>query len=293
MNINTVIIGAGPAGIAAAIQLKRAGVDFVIVEKGEPGGLLLNANLVENYPGFPAGISGVDLVARFREHMRALDISILKGEVTSAERLDGSFVTRLQCGEEFVSTNLVVSSGTRAKQLEGAGDVRYEVYPLLGISGKNVAVIGAGDAAFDYALNLTQRGNRVTILMRGDRPKALPLLVERAAVAGVEVIAHIGTPAHIVTPAEAGVQKASTGLDSGLRRNDEPRRNDRHFDHIIAAIGREPEAGFLSADLKKSLENGREVPGLYFAGDIKNGRMRYVTTAVADGIRCAEAIGYF
>jgi len=260
--MNTVIIGAGPAGIAAAIQLKRSIVPFALVEKGPIGGLLLNANLVENYPGFPEGISGVGLADKFGEHLKALGISVTKGEVVSVERDGGSFVTTLNDAESLVSDNLIIASGTKGRSLDIPLDVNCEVYPLFGVSGKKIAVIGSGDAAFDYALSLSRMGNSVRILMRSDEPKCLPLLKERAVKAGVEILAN--------TPL---TERTAAG-----------------FDHVIAAIGREPLTGFLSEEIMDCFEGRGDIEGLYFAGDIRNGRNRYVATAVADGMRCAEQI---
>ena len=89
-----VIIGAGPAGIAAAIQLKRTGIDFQILEKDRIGGLLWHANFVENYPGFPSGVSGPDLVKCFKLHLKQLNIEVQKTDVKKVKYLNKEFFLR-------------------------------------------------------------------------------------------------------------------------------------------------------------------------------------------------------
>lgn len=250
--LTAVIIGAGPAGIAAAVQLRRAGVSFVIIEKNEIGGLLLNANLVENYPGLPP-MSGVELVNRFKENLRALGIEVVRDTALAVSK-DGDTFT-VKCSKNtYACANVIMATGTKPKIFSDDPNVIYEVYPIRNVQGKTITIIGGGDAAFDYALNLA-KNNRVKIVFRSLEPKCLPLLHERALKEpNIEIV-----PGHTTT--------------------------DEHMsaDIILAAIGREPNI------FDHSLEN-RNLTGLYYAGDIKNGQMRYVATAVADGITAAQMI---
>jgi thioredoxin reductase (NADPH) len=112
-----VIIGAGPAGIAASIYLKRAGLEPIFIEKGEIGGLLINANLVENYPGFPEGIRGRDLVEVFKKQLSRLGIKVTKGQVSKVIPKDGHFYITVE-GNEIESHSLIVASGTEPKALD-------------------------------------------------------------------------------------------------------------------------------------------------------------------------------
>jgi thioredoxin reductase (NADPH) len=186
---DTIIIGAGPAGVAATVQLQRYGLDFIVFEKGPVGGLLNNANLVENYPGFPDGIPGRQLVAFLNESTDRLGDRLVRKAVESLD-FDGQYFKLRTDQDSFRSRTSIIASGTKPRLWTGTqipesvGDrVFYEIFPIIDSSDKTIAIVGAGDAAFDYALNLTRdnQGNRVTILNRGSETKCLPLLKERAA----------------------------------------------------------------------------------------------------------------
>ena len=161
------IIGAGPAGISTAIQLKRYGINPVLFEKGEVGGLLKNANLVENYPGFPEGISGLNLIELFKKQLKNLSLKIFYEEIKRLDYANNIFL--LKTPEKlFYSSIVVIASGTKPKRpthfeiSENAKNkIFYEVYPLLKVKKKQIIIIGAGDAAFDYALNLA-KNNKIT-----------------------------------------------------------------------------------------------------------------------------------
>ena len=187
---DVIIIGVGPAGIATAIQLKRYGIVPLLLEKNETGGLLRNANLVENYPGFPGGISGLALVNLFEKQLAENSIRVIFEETTELDLKDNLF-TVATSRRVYYSRIMVVASGTKPKKSgisEAAEEVKdkifYEVYPLLKVKGKKIVIVGAGDAAFDYALNLG-KNNEVVILNRSRTTKCLPLLKERVRLAQI------------------------------------------------------------------------------------------------------------
>ncbi|MCP4230643.1 MAG: NAD(P)/FAD-dependent oxidoreductase, partial [bacterium] len=180
------IIGAGPAGIAAAVQLKRYDIPTLLFEADAVGGLLRNARLIENYPGFPKGITGPGLVKKLRQHLKRSGIEVVNETVIG---LDYSG------GELHVQTNLlstiaqiaIIASGTKPRIpdkpviAESIRDrVLYRIYPIRNIADKRVIIVGAGDAAFDYALNLARK-NEVIILNRGNASRALPILREETS----------------------------------------------------------------------------------------------------------------
>ena len=181
------IIGAGPAGIAAAIHLRRYDITPVVFEERAVGGLLRNAHLVENYPGFPEGIGGPELAGLMRDHLGVSGAEVRYERIVSLDYRDDRFFLRT-ASAELACRIAVVASGTEPKKIPDLAipddimnRVFYEVYPIRDMRYKNIAIIGAGDAAFDYALNLS-RQNEVTLLSRGGTAKCNQHLWEKAPV---------------------------------------------------------------------------------------------------------------
>jgi len=256
MNNNIVIIGAGPAGIACGIQLKRYGLEPVIIEKNQVGGLLRNANFVENYPGFPEGITGMAIVDKFSDHLKKYSLSPVFDEVVNVNFNNSRFCVNTQKAG-YEAKFLVVASGTKPKKLDiTAGNVFYEVCELYkyDLHGKTIAIVGSGDAAFDYALNLAENSTaqKVFVLNRGTKTKCIPVLRQRA----------------LQNPKIQYLENTVPDKNAG-------------YDYILAATGRESDAGFL---------NLQEHPCLFLIGDVKNGHFRQTTIAAGDGIKAAMEI---
>ena len=287
MSVQSVaIIGAGPAGLAAAIQLNRYGIRPLLLEGGEVGGLLRNANLVENYPGFPQGSSGRELARLF-----ALQAENANVEVTCEEVLELSYQGLLfhieTTAKSYLSRLVVVASGTRPVTFdegfipqEASQRVFYEVYPLLGYAGKRIGIIGAGDAAFDYALNLA-RSNQVFILNRGEQLKCLPLLWERASRTPQITYYPMTRLIEVLARPHIGLQLECLGATGELSLQ---------VDVLIGALGRAPRLDFLSESLQSQAQLLEEQGVLYFIGDVKHGIFRQTAIAVGDGILTAMKI---
>lgn len=281
------IIGAGPAGCATAIQLKRYGIDPIILEKSRVGGLLLNANLVENYPGFPKGITGVELASLLEEHLIGSNIEVKNLEVVGLDCDEESFLIETKEGS-FKSQIVVIASGTRPKELTGlqipeaARDrVIYEIYPILGIHHKRMAIVGSGDVAFDYALNLAKGSNDIAILNRSTRRKCLPSLW-RNALEERRIRYEENIEIRHLSLSENGLLiECKKDSDSNLRMV---------IDHLIIAIGRRPQIDFISPRMKKSIPYLQHQQRLYFVGDVKHGKYRQAAIAVGDGIYTAMRI---
>jgi len=281
-----VIIGAGPAGISAALQLKRYGIDTALLERSDVGGLLRNANLVENYPAFPQGISGPELVQRLVEHLQYADVKVTRTEVRAVSYQAGIFQISTTTGD-FQASVLVIATGTKPKEFteilvpeDLRQQVHYEVYPLISVSGKQIAIVGAGDAAFDYALNLS-RQNQVVILNRGNQISCLPLLWQRAA-ASPNITYHPNT--RLVQIEELPACRISLECTS-------PDGSELiEVDYLIGAFGREPQLDFIPPSWPEIATELEKQGMLYWIGDVRNGLYRQTAIAAGDGILAAMKI---
>lgn len=284
---DVVIIGAGPAGIAAAVQLRRQGIAPVIFEQEEVGGLLRNARMVENYPGFPQGISGPELVGLMRDHLGRNDVEMRRERAVSLDHRDGRFLLRTTAGGTICRV-AVVASGTEARKIASLAipddimdRVFYEVYPIRDVSYKNIAIIGAGDAAFDYALNLA-RQNEVILLARSAAARCNQRLWEGAAsslhislMSGVRVRKVIGRAGKLLLSC------------SHLRR---PGETEVSVDYLVIAVGREPATHFFTRGLAEQSAYLTLSSRLHLIGDVRNGLFRQASIAVGNGVEAAMHI---
>lgn len=280
------IIGAGPAGSAAAIQLKRHGITPVVLERDSIGGLLRNANLVENYPGFPEGIPGLELAHLFEEQIKRFSLEIRREEVVSVGFEEGVFLVETTVAR-FQTRIIVAATGTKPRRFDDLeihseleDKVFYEVYPLLGERGKEAAIVGAGDAAFDYALNLSRK-NRVTILNRTKALKCLPLLWERA---------RDNSNIEYLENTEIKKLRKESGKAMTLECTGANGLFELEVDYLIGAIGREPNLDFLSSAVTGQIEGLRSQGILFLIGDVKNEIYRQTSIAVGDGVMAAMQI---
>lgn len=289
MTYRIAIIGAGPAGIAAAIQLKRYGLESILFESHQVGGLIHNAWKIENYPGFSEGISGPELAAAIRQQLDAANIvprleHVRLLDYDSTKQIFLILTDKNEYEAEFV----IAATGTKPKKIEileslDEGlkkNVYYEIVPIISAKDKTIVIIGAGDIAFDYALNLAEE-NKVVILSRSANSSALSLLknlvskndrisyYENANIVGVEA-------------SENGPHRLNI-LADGITGSIEG-------DYILAAVGREPQDAYFSPELVRISEELQRKGRLYMAGDIKNGIFRQVGIAVGDGLLAAMRI---
>ncbi|MEJ2512609.1 MAG: NAD(P)/FAD-dependent oxidoreductase [Anaerolineales bacterium] len=283
----SIIIGGGPAGMISAIQLKRYGITAPLFEANRLGGLLWNANLVENYPGFPGGIPGPKLVERFAQQFESHSLEAIYQRVLEVDYDPNGFIVATD-GNTYISRTLVVATGTRPKTFPvefipdaGLEKVFYEVAPLLDVRDKTIAVIGAGDAAFDYAINLSRK-NRVVILNRTQQIKALPLLVQRCAkIQNIEYF--------------QGVTVSSVLVEANklLLKTTSQHKNMFHADFLIGAIGREENPPLMSNRMREEAPNLVKSGRLHVVGDVQNGIYRQTAIAVGDGLKAAMKIYQF
>ncbi|MHA1720080.1 MAG: NAD(P)/FAD-dependent oxidoreductase [Promethearchaeota archaeon] len=288
---SVIIVGCGPAGIACAIQLKRSNIDFKIICKNF-GGIANNANKIENLLGFPNGISGKSFVSLLKQHFDTLSIHFTKDIVqnVSKEEKKDHLLFRVKCANgEYFSKFLVIASGTSPKKLNLSGESELWDHKLLYYEMANfgfeknikkIAIVGSGDAAYDYALNLVRFPVKVEILQRSEKAKSLLLLQKRAQDnSNIKIISNIEL---------RSLEEENNKIRIiAIRGSKEEIRN---YDFIFVAIGRSPNINFLSADLSDVYRSSKRFHGLYFIGDVKNKNNRQISIALGDGVKSAMEI---
>jgi thioredoxin reductase len=282
---NVAIIGAGPAGLSTAIQLKRYNIESLLFEGNLVGGLLRNANLVENYPGFPRGISGIKLVNIFLKHLNKAGVNVVSERVLELDNNNGIFTVKT--AKRVTNFKIaVIASGTKPKKIqnlflppETVSCVFYEVYPIINEVNKNILIIGAGDTAFDYALNLSVK-NKVTIFNRSTKIKCLPLLLER--VMGNKNISY----------------EENTVVKNIIYDNKELKityynrtiESIKHFSYLVIAVGRIQNKDFICKNINLNLDKLLKSKSIFIIGDAKNNIYRQTAIAAGDGIKTAMDI---
>ncbi|MBB6146368.1 thioredoxin reductase (NADPH) [Silvibacterium bohemicum] len=293
---DTVILGSGCAGLTAAIYAARANLKPLVLEGHEPGGQLSITTLVENFPGWPEGIQGPQLIENMKQQASRFGTTFRMGHLVSADLSKRPFVLNL--GSETIHTRtLIIASGASARWLGlpseqaliGHGVSSCATCDGFFFSGKEIAVVGGGDSAMEEALFLTRFANKVTLLHRRDHFRASKIMLERA-IAHPKIAFMSNTAVEEVLGVEqkevAGVRlrDTATGAQSTLA-----------ISGLFLGIGHEPNAKMfagqidLDADgyvLTKDQVHTR-VPGVYACGDVQDRRYRQAITAAGSGCMAA------
>jgi len=291
-----IIIGAGPAGLTAGLYAARARLKTLMLEKLSPGGQVLMTDWVENYPGFPDGISGFELMDRMRRQAEKFDLDIKSQEVSRVDVLQEKQIIATDNGN-LESKAIILACGATPQRLGIEGE---SLLTGKGVSycatcdgpfyrGQEVAVIGGGDTAVEEALFLTKFASRIYLVHRRDKLRATKLLQERAwSEEKIEIIWD-SIPKRIV--GETGVE----GIDlKNVKTGEESRLP---VQGVFVFIGYRPnnelvkdlleldERGFLVTS--KYMETS--MPGVFAAGDVRSKLLRQISTAVGDGATAAFA----
>ncbi len=290
------VVGAGPAGLAAALQAHRMGIPTLLLEKDRPGGALAAAFLVENYPGFPSPVAGKELAGRMARQASRLGVPLLRSEVERILPVPGGFLLAASEGE-VLARAVIVATGSRPRRLglpgeeELLGNLIFQRADRLLENGpaRRVLVAGGGDVAFDQAAYLASRGMEVRIVHRGGDFRALPRIMATARALGVRVFPNTSILALEGRDDELVVSLSSPEGEENLR-----------VDRMLSAVGKEPDLSLLP---RESLAPGGTLPldgrgrtgleGLFAAGDLRRGRDRQAVVAAGDGMAAAlEAARY-
>lgn len=298
MIYDVVIIGSGPAGLAAAIYAKRAELSLVVIEKaGLSGGQIINTYEVDNYPGTP-GISGFELGTKFREHCDKLETTFVTGEVTSFQLEGSTKLIKLDNGEEYRSKTVIIATGGVPRHLDVEGE---EKFSGLGVSycatcdgaffkNKEVAVVGGGDVAVEDAIFLARICKKVYVIHRRDQFRASKSLTTRLQsmdnviilwdsvvekIAGNEVVENIDVK-NLKTNEKQTYPVSGVFIAVGYTPNSEV------YKEVVAA----DEGGYIIAG--ENCETN--IPGVYAAGDVRTKELRQIITAASDGANAVTAV---
>jgi len=297
-----VIIGSGCAGHTAALYTARANLRPLVIEGHEPGGQLSLTTLVENFPGFPEGIQGPELIANMRRQAERFGAEYRLAHVTSADLGKRPFT--LHVGREVIKTEtLVIASGASARglglpneqKLIGHGVSSCATCDGFFFSGKEIAVIGGGDSAMEEALFLTRFATKVTLIHRRDQFRASRIMLDRAQ--NHEKIKFLTNT--VVEDVYDPHKKEVTGLK--LRDTVHNKTWDFPTSAMFLGIGHIPNAkifnGQLDMDadgyLKTTSYVFTRVPGVYACGDVQDRRYRQAITAAGTGCMAALEVEKF
>lgn len=291
------IIGGGPSGLAAAIYLARAGLHPVVIEGETPGGQLTLTTDVENYPGFPEGILGPELVQKFRAQAERFGTKFITQKVASIKKTKESITITFSSGEEISAPVLLVATGADAlwlgipaeERLRGRGISACATCDGFFFRNKIVAVVGGGDTAMEEASVLSKFAQKVYLIHRRNEFRASKIMQDRVqSNPKIEIILN-------ETVVDIKGEEKVTGLVLGSGK-------EISVDGLFVAIGHKPATEFVKGAGVACDEKGyitvsnhyeTTVPGIFAAGDCVDHRYRQAATAVGMGVAAALEIQWF
>lgn len=297
--VKCLIIGSGPAGYTAAIYTSRANLNPVLYEGMQPGGQLTTTSEIENFPGYPEGVGGFDIMDDMKNQALRFNADIRDGFVESVDFSVRPFNVVVEGGKEIEADTVIIATGASAKYL-GLEDEKK--YAGMGVSAcatcdgffyrkKTVAVVGGGDTACEEAVYLSGLAKEVYMIVRKDYLRASQVMQDRVMnKENIHVLFNTNT---VGLFGENGVEGAHLVKFKGTPQEE---KLDIAIDGFFLAIGHTPNTGFLNGQIELD-ENGyivtegastkTNIPGVYAAGDVADPHYRQAISAAGMGCRAA------
>ncbi len=294
-----IIIGSGVAGLTAAVYAARGRLQPLLIEGMEPGGQLSLTSLVENFPGFPDGINGFELVDNMRKQAERFGTRYRSATVSKIDFGQKPFAVHLDGESEVLRTHgLIIASGARARTLGLPGETELFGHGLSTCAtcdgaffkGRRVAVVGGGDSAMEDAIYLTKFASEVHVVHRRDKLRASKIMQERAL---AKDSIHFHWNAH-----PAALLRGDDGKLRGLRletTDGSGKTEELACDGVFYAIGHEPNTDMLGGALPRDTQGYltahgvvSDIPGVFIAGDVADHHYQQAITAAGTG--CAAAM---
>jgi len=296
MSQKVIILGSGPAGLTAALYAARANLHPLVIEGAEAGGQLTLTTLVENYPGFPDGLQGPDLIQVMRQQAERFGAKYLKGDATAVD-LGRSPVTVTVEQEVLDTKALIIATGASAnllgleseRRLLGHGVSTCATCDGFFFRDQEVAVVGGGDSAMEEATFLTKFATKVTVIHRRDKLRASKIMQDRALKNPKIGFLWNRAVEEILDPEQGKVTAIRTRVDGSTKSETLP------CDGVFIAIGHSPNTRLFAGQLDMD-ERGyivthggtkTSVPGVFAAGDVQDHVYRQAITAAGSGCMAA------
>lgn len=298
---DVIMIGAGPTSLAAAVYTSREDIETLVLEKGIIGGLAAITDKVDNYPGFPDGIEGMELAENLRKQAERFGAKIDLDEVQSVKKVNDVFEVQGAVAQ-YQAKAILIGTGSQWKKLGIPGETEFYgrgVHNCATCDGafyrdKKLVVVGGGNSSAQEALFLTKFASHIDILIRGDHWKASEVLVHEIE-KNEKITVHLNTTTDEIIGGEAdGLPKIIKviGTKDGVK-------TDFETDGVFVFIGLQPVTHFLEGSgvafdefgfVKTDQKLMTDVPGMFCAGDVRSGATMQIASAVGEGASAALSI---
>lgn len=302
MLYDSVIIGSGASGLTAAIYLSRASLKNIVINGNEPGGQLTTTTEVENFPGFPKGIMGPELMNNILEQAKNFGTEFLQTNVTKIEFENRPFKIHLENKTLIEAKTIIISTGASAKYLGIENEIEYIGRGVSACAtcdgfffrGKEIAVIGGGDTAMEEATFLTKFASKVTIIHRRNELRASQFMQDKAK-SNPKIEWKLN-----YTPKKILADKKVNGIE--LINNVTNEIETLNVDGIFVAIGRNPNTTFLNNQVELDAHgyittygktSKTSIPGVFAAGDVQDNKYQQAIIAAGSGAIAALDVEEF